>query len=75
VSRAPAGLAILAAMTRAGVGASQWELALRRLLGQFWTRLFLSACIVTSLLPLPEVRELDALFLAVFGVEMLLRAR
>ncbi len=73
MSRGRGGLAILAAMTRAGVGASQWELALRRLLGQFWTRLFLSACIVTSLLPLAEVRELDALFLAVFGVEMLVR--
>ncbi|MBL9105587.1 MAG: hypothetical protein JNL82_31915 [Myxococcales bacterium] len=54
-------------------GASHWDLALRRLLGQFWTRLFLSACIVTSLLPLGWVRELDVAFLAVFGVEFLLR--
>ena len=46
-------------MTRAGASASQWELALRRLLSQFWTRLFLSACIVMSLLPLPWVRELE----------------
>lgn len=58
---------------RVGATASQWELALRRLLSQFWTRLFLSACIVTSLVPLPWVRELDTLFLAVFGVELLLR--
>lgn len=60
-------------MTRAGASASQWELALRRLLSQFWTRLFLSACIVMSLLPLPWVRELDMVFAAVFGVELLLR--
>ena len=60
-------------MMRAGATASQWELALRRLLSQFWMRLFLSACIVTSLLPLAAVRDLDTLFLAVFGFELLLR--
>ena len=37
-------------------------------------RLFLSVCIVVSLLPLQEVHELDGLFLLVFGVEFLLRA-
>lgn len=57
----------------AGTGATHWDLALRRLLGQFWTRLFLSGCIVTSLLPLGWVRDLDTLFLAVFGVEFVLR--
>lgn len=54
-------------------GATHWDLALRRLLGQFWTRLFLSGCIVTSLLPLGWVRELDTAFLMVFGVEFVLR--
>jgi hypothetical protein len=37
-------------------------------------RLFLSACIVTSLMPVPALRELDPLFLTVFGVEFVLRA-
>ncbi len=55
-------------------GASGLTLALRRFLGRFEVRLFLSACIVVSLLPLPLVRELDVLFLGVFGVEFMLRA-
>ncbi|HEY0135829.1 MAG TPA: hypothetical protein VGB85_17210, partial [Nannocystis sp.] len=55
-------------------GAGGMTLAVRRVLSRFEVRLFLSACIVVSLLPLPEVRELDGLFLLVFGVEFLLRA-
>ncbi|MBK7829263.1 hypothetical protein [Nannocystis sp.] len=55
-------------------GESGLFLALRRFLGRFEVRLFLSACIVVSLLPLAEVRQLDVVFLAVFGVEFLLRA-
>ena len=55
-------------------GESGLVLALRRFLGRFEVRLFLSACIVVSLLPLPEVRRLDVVFLAVFGAEFLLRA-
>lgn len=54
-------------------GGSGLGLALRRVLGRFEVRLFLSACIVTSLLPLPWVRDLDPLFLGVFGLEFLLR--
>lgn len=55
-------------------GGSGLSLGLRRVLERFEVRLFLSACIVTSLLPMPGLRELDPLFLAVFGVEFLLRA-
>lgn len=55
-------------------GGSGLSLGLRRVLDRFEVRLFLSACIVTSLLPMPGLRELDGLFLAVFGVEFLLRA-
>lgn len=55
-------------------GESGLSLALRRFLGRFEVRLFLSVCIVISLLPLAEVRRLDVVFLVVFGVEFLLRA-
>jgi hypothetical protein len=55
-------------------GGSGLTLALRRFLGRFEVRLFLSACIVVSLLPLAEVRDLDRLFLLIFGVEFVLRA-
>ncbi|MBL8972220.1 MAG: hypothetical protein JNK56_16670, partial [Myxococcales bacterium] len=55
-------------------GESGLVLALRRVLARFEVRLFLSVCIVISLLPLAEVRRLDVVFLGVFGVEFLLRA-
>ena len=55
-------------------GGGGLTLALRRSLAGFEARLFLSACIVVSLLPLPGVRELDGLFLVVFGLEFLVRA-
>jgi hypothetical protein len=54
-------------------GESGLVLALRRFLGRFEVRLFLSVCIVISLLPLPDVRRLDVVFLGVFGAEFLLR--
>ena len=65
---------MLAAVAAWQDGESGLFLALRRFLGRFEVRLFLSACIVVSLLPLAEVRQLDVVFLAVFGVEFLLRA-
>lgn len=55
-------------------GESGLSLGLRRVLARFEVRLFLSACIVTSLLPMPGLRDLDPLFLVVFGVEFVLRA-
>ncbi len=55
-------------------GGSGLSLGLRRASARFEVRLFLSACIVTSLLPMPGLRELDPLFLVVFGVEFVLRA-
>jgi len=55
-------------------GGSGLSLGLRRFLARFEVRLFLSACIVTSLMPVPALRELDPLFLTVFGVEFVLRA-
>ena len=55
-------------------GGGGLTLALRRSLAGFEARLFLSACIVVSLLPLPGVRDLDGLFLVVFGLEFLVRA-
>ena len=73
MSRAGGHLAILADVAAWTEGGSGLSLALRRVLARFEVRLFLSACIVTSLLPLPWVRDLDPVFLTVFGVEFLLR--
>ena len=74
MSRGCGQLAILAAVRGWQDGAGGLTLALRRSLSRFEVRLFLSVCIVVSLLPLQEVHELDGLFLLVFGVEFLLRA-
>lgn len=65
---------MLAAVAAWHDGESGLVLALRRVLARFEVRLFLSVCIVISLLPLAEVRRLDVVFLGVFGVEFLLRA-
>ena len=65
---------MLAPMVAWQHGGTGLTLALRRFLGRFEVRLFLSACIVISLLPLPDVRELDGVFLLIFGAEFLLRA-
>jgi len=67
-------LAILAAVTGWQDGAGGLTLALRRSLAGFEARLFLSACIIISLLPLPGVRELDGLFLVVLDDEAALLA-
>lgn len=64
---------MLAAVAARDEGARGLTVALGRTLARFEVRLFLSACIVVSLLPLEQVRELDGLFLAVFGLELVLR--
>ena len=67
------GLGYARAVESGHEGGSGLSLGLRRVLDRFEVRLFLSACIVTSLLPMPGLRELDPLFLVVFAVEFLLR--
>ncbi|MEZ4383530.1 MAG: hypothetical protein R3A79_19525 [Nannocystaceae bacterium] len=47
--------------------------ALQSLLGRFEIRLFLSACIILSLLPYAWVEAWDELFLLVFGLEFVIR--
>ena len=46
---------------------------IRRFLASFWVRLFLSVCIIVSLLPFEWVLDFDPIFLVLFGVEFGMR--
>ncbi len=61
------------ATQRAGTRLRAQAVAVEVFLEQFWVRLVLSVAIIASLVPAPWVSDLDALFLALFGTEVVLR--